>query len=89
MRFLLEQDGEKISISRDFRRYIIKPEAEVVYSFDDEGKLNSKYSYITQRLDARDDPVNDLREFCMLIIVGSELPITPQERSHYGTESLT
>ena len=89
MRFLLEQEGETIAVSRDFRRYIIKPNAQVVYSFDDEGRLYSKYQYVTQRLDERDDATDDLREFCMVIEVGIKLTISSQERFHYATEKIS
>ena len=88
MRFLLEQDHNIISISRDFRRYIVKPKLKIVYAFNDEGKLHSKYQYKTERLDQRDDPTDDLREFCMVIEVGDKLAVTPQEKTHYGTVKL-
>ena len=88
MRFLLEQFGENISIYRDFRRYIIRPEKQVVYTFHEDGKLDSKYEYINERLERRDDTNNDLREFCLIVVVGVKLPISNQEREELGTEVL-
>ena len=88
LRFVLEQDGEIIAFSRDFRRYIVKPNAQVVYSFNHEGVLCDKHQYITQRLDERDDATDDLREFCMVVEVGIKLPISPQEKERYGTVRL-
>ena len=88
MRFLLEQDSNIISISRDFRRYLVKPKLKVVYVFNDEGKLHSKYQYKTERLEQRDDPTDDIREFCMVIEVGDKTPVTLREKAHYGTVKL-
>ena len=88
MRFLIEQAGHNINISRDFRRYIIRPEKKLVYTFTDEGKLDSKYFYITERIERRDDKDNDLREFCLIIQVGDKIPITTQERKELGTVRL-
>jgi len=88
MRFLLEQAGNKINISRDFRRYIIRPEKKLVYTFTDEGKLDSKYAYITERLEQRDNKDDDLREFCLIIQVGDEIIISDQEREELGTVRL-
>lgn len=88
MRFLLEQDGNIISISRDFRRYIVRPRLNVVYTFNDEGIISSKHQYKKERLDQRDDSKDDLREYCMVIEVGDKLAITPQEKEQYGTVKL-
>ncbi len=88
MRFLLEQAGNKINISRDFRRYIIRPEKKLVYTFTDEGKLDSKYAYITERLEQRDNKDDDLREFCLIIQVGDKIRISDQEREEFGTVRL-
>jgi len=88
MRFLLEQTGNKINISRDFRRYIIRPEKKLVYTFTDEGKLDSKYAYITERIERRDNKDDDLREFCLIIQVGEKIVISNQERKQLGTVRL-
>lgn len=84
MRFLLEQSGNKINVSRDFRRYIIRPGKKLVYSFTDQGKLDSKYAYITERLEQRDNKDDDIREFCLIVQVGDKLKISNQERKELG-----
>ena len=88
MRFLIEKKGEKIRVVDDYRRYIIQPEKRVVFILTDFGKIESKYQYITQRLETKDDKTNDLREFNLIIKVTDELEILEQERKMHEADYL-
>ena len=89
MRLALEQDGNIIQHSRHSRRYIVRPKAQIVYAFTDEGQLRSKYQYITERIEYRDNSLDDLREYHVVIKVGIKLEISEQERIKYGTVDMT
>lgn len=88
MRFALEKDNQKISISRDFRRYLVRPTSKIVFQFSDKGTILKKYDFIETRLDPKDDIENDIREYCFVVVVGEELPISKEDRLKFRTEEL-